>query len=232
MSFPKIYYDGFDFEKYGTLECVSGYTTNTTIMRQGNKLNYKKFYEDNKSTINGKPISFQVFSDDNNTIIKQAREINSIGPNIYVKVPCVNSKNESLMDTIVLLLNENIKINITVVIMHQQLDSIYSYIKDIQTPTIVSVFGGRISDSGFNPKETIQYATNLFRENKNIEVLWAGCKDNLVIQNAKDTNCHIVTLPDAIISRINRLELPLEGLSQDIAKAFLKDGIEGQLSIL
>lgn len=228
----KIFYDGYNIKEYQNLLCIKGYTTNTTIMRQGLQLNYKKFYEENKDIINNRPISFQIFSDSSDEIIEQAKQIDSLGKNIYVKVPCVNSKNESLMDTIIRLLNNNIKVNITVVVTKEQLDTIYSYIKDTSTPTIVSVFGGRISDSGFNPKETILYATNLFKENKNIEILWAGCKDNLVIQNANDTNCHIVTLPDAIISRINRLSIPLEGLSRDLAKAFLKDGIEGNLSIL
>ena len=228
---PKIFYDGCDITKFGSYQGVVGFTTNTTIMRQSNQLNYKIFYEQNKDLINGRPISFQIFSNDKNEILLQAKMIYSIGNNIYVKVPVINSNGESLLDIIKILLDEGIKINITAVFTQDQIDLIQPIVLDTKTPTIVSIFGGRISDTGVNPKDIISYAVNLFKDNLSVEVLWAGCKDNLVIKNADDIGCHIVTLPDTIMMRINRIGQPLNNLSQDTVKSFLKDALEGALRI-
>lgn len=231
MSNPKIFYDGCEMKKFAGYPNVVGFTTNTTIMRQSNQLNYKKFYDDNKELIAGRAISFQVFSDDSAVVLDQARQIHSLGTNIYVKVPVINSQGTSMLDTVKTLLNEGIMVNVTAIFTKGQLDQVRDCVVNTQTPTIVSVFGGRISDSGVNPKEIIAYAVELFKANSKIEVLWAGCKDNLVIQNAKSVGCQIVTLPEAILSRINRLGQPLDNLSQDTVKSFLKDALDGGLQI-
>jgi transaldolase len=228
---PKIFYDGCDIKKFGSYPGVVGFTTNTTIMRQSNELNYKIFYEQNKDLINDRPISFQIFSNDKNEILLQAKMINAIANNIYVKVPVINSNGESLLDIIKILLDDGIKINITAVFTQDQIDLIQAIVLNTKTPTIVSIFGGRISDTGVNPKDIISYAVNLFKDNLSVEVLWAGCKDNLVLKNADDIGCHIVTLPDTIMTRINRIGQPLNNLSQDTVKSFLKDALEGALRI-
>jgi transaldolase len=147
-------------------------------------------------------------------------------------VPIINSRGEQLIDTAVELLLEGIQVNITAVFTLEQINLLGEKILNVQTPTIVSIFGGRISDTGVNPKEIIQHAVNLFKNNTNIEVLWAGCKDNLVLQNASDVGCHIVTLPETIMTRINRIGQPLNSLSQDTVKSFLKDAVEGGLRIV
>lgn len=231
MSSPKIFYDGCEMKKFAVYPNVVGFTTNTTIMRQSNQLNYKKFYDENKELIAGRAISFQVFSDDSAVVLEQARQIHSLGTNIYVKVPVINSQGTSMLDTVKTLLDEGIMVNVTAIFTKGQLDQVRDCVVNTQTPTIVSVFGGRISDSGVNPKEIIAYAVELFKTNSKIEVLWAGCKDNLVIQNAADVGCQIVTLPEAILSRINRLGQPLDNLSQDTVKSFLKDALDGGLQI-
>ncbi len=229
---PKIFYDGAEVAKFASYDGVVGFTTNTTIMRQGGKLNYTKFYEEHKEQIAGRPISFQIFADSSAEIEEQARKISAIGPNVYVKVPIINSRSELLLPVIEKLLADGIKVNITAIFTEQQIYEIaQSKVAKSQTPVIVSVFAGRISDTGVNPKGMIEYAVKLFRDNNNIEILWAGCKDNLVIQNAKDVGCQIVTLPDAIMTRINRIGQPLDSLSQDTVKSFLKDGVEGGLAI-
>jgi transaldolase len=229
---PKIFYDGADIVKFGGQAGVVGFTTNTTIMRQGGKLNYTDFYRANADVIAGRPISFQIFTDDATEAEVQARAISSIGPNIYVKVPIINSRGISMIPTIVKLLGEGIKINITAIFTEEQIASIAaSAISSTSTPTIVSVFAGRISDTGVNPKGLIGNAVNAFKSNPLIEVLWAGCKDNLVIQNARDVGCQIVTLPDAIMQRINRIGQPLTTLSQETVASFLKDGVDGGLTV-
>lgn len=232
MLLPKIFYDGCDFAKFASYPNVVGFTTNTTIMRQSNQLNYKAFYDANQGLIQARPISFQIFSDDPETVLQQARQIHSLGTNIYVKVPVINSQGDSMMNVVDQLLREGIQVNVTAIFTKNQIDTVYSTIQSTQTPVIVSVFGGRISDTGVNPKEIIAYAVEVCKANPKIEILWAGCKDNLVIQNARDVGCHIVTLPDAILSRINRLGQPLTNLSQDTVKSFLKDAVEGCLQIV
>jgi transaldolase len=227
----KIFYDGCDIVKYGSISSVVGFTTNTTIMRQSNQLNFTEFYNTNKKYINDRPISFQIFSDDVSMIKEQARKISAIGKNVYSKIPVINSRGEQLIDTALELLNEGVKVNITAVFTINQIDLIASKIVNVQTPTIVSVFGGRISDAGVNPKATIKYAVDSFKSNPNIEVLWAGCRDNLVIEYASEIGCHIVTLPDAVISRIHRIGQSLDNLSQEVVNSFLKDAVDGGLQI-
>lgn len=231
MGGPKIFYDGCDLAKFASYPNVVGFTTNTTIMRQSGKLNYKQFYEENKALIAGRAISFQVFSDDPFVVLEQARKIHMLGENIYVKVPVINSRGESLLDVAKQLLDEGIQVNVTAIFTEHQVLEVSRAILNTPTPAIVSVFGGRISDTGVNPKEIVGFAVERVKSNPKIEVLWAGCKDNLVIQNATDVGCQIVTLPDAILSRINRLGQPLDTLSQDTVKSFLKDAVEGGLSI-
>jgi transaldolase len=231
MQLPKVFYDGASLTTYANYPDVVGFTTNTTILRQAGVTNYKNFYDSNAALINDRPISFQIFSDSSSVILEQARQIHMLGKNIYVKVPLINSQGDSLLSTIQTLLQEGIRVNVTALFTNEQLIELQKGVLDTKTPCIVSVFGGRISDTGVNPKEIIGNAVQLFSSNPHIEILWAGCKDNLVIQNARDVGCHIVTLPDAIISRINRLGKPLDTLSQETVKSFLKDGLEGGLQV-
>jgi len=231
MSFGKIFYDGYDLNRYASISGVVGFTTNTTIIRQAGYSSYKRFYEDNAHLIAGRPISFQVFSDNSETVIAQAKQIDSIGNNIYVKVPIVNSVGESMIETINAILSMGIRVNITAVFTPSQISRLESELITSGTPTIISIFGGRISDTGIDPKLVIKDACQRFSSKQEIEILWCGCKDNLVIQNAKDVACHIVTLPDAVISRINRIGMSLESLSVDTVKAFLQDAIGNNLSV-
>lgn len=229
---PKIFYDGADIAKFGGQDGVVGFTTNTTIMRQAGQLNYTNFYRANETVIAGRPISFQVFADDAAEVEAQARAISAIGPNIYVKVPIINSRGELLLPIVERLLADGIKVNITAVFTQEQILEIErSNVANTKTPAIISVFAGRISDTGVNAKGLIEYAVRAFSSNANIELLWAGCKDNLVLQNARDVGCQIVTLPDAIMQRINRIGQPLTSLSQDTVKSFLKDAIDGGIVI-
>jgi len=227
----KIFYDGCTMS-YATNPSVVGFTTNTTIMRQAGQKNYTVFYQTHKDIINNRPISFQCFEETHDNIMNQSRLISAIGPNVYVKVPVQNSNGESLVSTVVALLQEGVKVNITAVFTTQQLDEISNTVPtDCTTPCIVSVFGGRISDTGVFPITTIKYAVDVMRSHPTVEILWAGCKDNLCLQQADQVGCHIVTLPDAIISRIQRIGQSLDQLTQDTVRSFRKDAIEGELVV-
>jgi transaldolase len=221
----KIFYDGCSISTYASNPNVVGFTTNTSIMKSSNQLNYRQFYESHKERINGRPISFQIFSDDKDVIRQQARDIHSLGPSIYVKIPIVTSTGESLLPLIYDLRNEGMMVNITAVCTKQQLDDIRLCLSsDCNVPTIVSVFAGRISDTGVNPKEMVAYAVEVHKDLPHVEILWAGVRDNLVFDIAKEIGCHIVTIPDAVISRMHRLGSSFDGLSTEVVGSFLKDG--------
>ena len=227
---PKIFYDGYDLEKYDGL--YVGITTNPSIIRQSGYKSYKTFYDDKKKIIQNCPISFQVFSDSETEIVEQAKHIRSIGTNVYVKVPIVNSKGESNMSAINNILSMNTPVNITAVFTKEQIDFIYNtLINKKSTSVIISIFGGRISDTGVDPKETVKYACDTFKDHLEVEILWCGCRDNLVIQHAKDIGCHIVTLPDNVISRISRIGTSLTSASEDVVKMFMKDALDNKLII-
>lgn len=228
----KLFYDGCDIKQFGTYPNILGFTTNPTIMKQSGQSNYAAFYEANKEYINGRPISMQVFSDDPNEIFDQAEKISSIGANIIVKIPVVTSKGESNLPVIRRILEKSIPVNITAIFAKIQIDQIYMKLANISTNFIVSIFAGRISDTGVDPKDIIKYAVDTFAAYSNVQVLWAGVKDNLIIKNADDIGCHIATLPDSILLRINRLGQSLENLSRDTVFSFNKDASDNILSIL
>jgi transaldolase len=228
----KLFYDGCDIKKFGTYPNIVGFTTNPTIMKQSGQSNYKTFYEANKEYINGRPISMQVFSDDPNEIADQAEKISSLGTNTIVKVPVVTSKGESNLPVIRRILEKGIPVNITAVFAKIQIDQIYMKLANVSTNFIVSIFAGRISDTGLDPKDIVKYAVDTFTACSNVQILWAGVKDNLIIKNSDDIGCHIATLPDSILLRINRLGQPLENLSKDTVFSFNKDASDIILSIL
>ena len=216
-----IYYDGTSIEKYATLDYVKGFTTNTTFMVQGNKLNYTEFYNTHKELIKNRPISLQLYSDKDEDIIDQARKIASLGDNVFVKVPVIKSTGEDNNHVISQLLKEGFKLNITAIFTEAQLRHLYTVLKDYSNPIIISVFAGRISDTGCNPFEIVQFACKLY---PNAHVLWAGCKETLSIQHAIDAGCKIITIPDSIMDRLSRINKDLTEFSKETVLSFKKDG--------
>src|SRR6056300_333552 len=231
MDKIKIFYDGTNITKYGYLYYISGFTTNTTFMVQGNELNYPEFYKKNSEIIGNKPISLQVFKDIDIEIYNDAKIISAYGENVYVKIPIIKSDGSSNINIIKTLIEEGIKVNITAIFTESQLLTIYSSLKDITTtPIIVSIFAGRISDTSTDPNKIITFGCKLFKENKNVEILWAGCKENLSIQHAIDCGCHIITIPDSIIDRLTRVGTDLTDMSIMTAANFNNDGKKANIT--
>lgn len=228
----KLFYDGCDIKKFGDYPNIVGFTTNPTIMKQSGQSNYRAFYEANKEYIRDRPISMQVFSDDPHEILEQAKKIASIGKNVIVKVPVVTSKGESNLPVIRDILENDIPVNITAIFTKSQIEEVSLRLNGVSTDFIISIFAGRISDTGVDPKDIVKYAVDTFATYPNAQILWAGVKDNLVVKNSNDVGCHIATLPDAILLRINRLGQSLENLSTDTVKSFLSDAITNNTSIL
>ena len=229
----ELYYDGTNIEKYGLMKDIVGFTTNTTFMVQGGKTHYPEFYESVKEIVNNRPISLQLFSSNPEKIIEDAYKISSYGPNVYVKIPIIQPNGESNVDTIVNLAMNGVKINVTAIFtMHQVLELYHKlWDKKLETPMIVSIFAGRISDTCVDPKPLIQFICKLLKPLNHIKVLWAGCKETLSIQHAIDVGCHIITIPDSILDRLSRVDKDLFEFSKETVQGFNNDGLKANIVV-
>ena len=216
-----FYYDGNNIEKYANFPNVSGFTMNSTFIKQSGYPSYREFYNANSNFINNRPISLQVTSD--NTIIEDAKALSVFGLNVFVKVSILNSKGDSNLSVIKELLEQGIKINITCVYTKQQILDTYEVLYNVNTPYIVSIFAGGISDTGLDPLPYIELAVDTFKSNSNAQILWAGVKDNVAIKNSIKVGCHIITIPDSVMDRLGRLDLDLHQMSIDKVKLFNND---------
>lgn len=221
-----IYYDGTNIQKYSNLSIIKGFTTNVTLMKQTGVTNYKSFVEQHKNLIGrSRPISLQIFNDDEDLSYDDALVIDQIGKTFniqtVVKVPVTYKK------LIRKLYEEKILINITAVFDKSQIDDIYELIStDNGTSVVVSIFCGRITDTNVDPIPIVKYSVTKFSLCKNVKILWAGCKDLIGVNSAIQTGCHIVTVPETILDRLGRIGQNLHDLSLDTVRSFNKDGLD------
>lgn len=220
----KLFADGADigdmFELYKK-RVVSGLTTNPTLMRKAGVKNYKEFAKQVLELIPDMPISFEVFSDDPITMGKEAREIASWGKNVYVKIPITNSEGVSTRDLIKELSSDGIKVNITAILTPAQVDDVIDYL-DKRTPSIVSVFAGRIADTGMDPVPIMTTIGKMVR-NHNTELLWASTRELLNVIQAEKCGCDIITVTPDILKKLPMLGKDLTELSLDTVKMFYED---------
>ena len=228
----KIFCDIADInliKKFSKKKIVKGFTTNPSLIRKAGAKNYEKYC---KSILNftKKPISFEVFADDNKNIIKQALKIKNWGKQVYVKIPVTNSKGFFLGSVIKKLNNENIKLNITAVYTSNQTIQILKKINK-KTKVIISIFAGRMADVGKDPipefKRSIKYAKKF----KNVEILWASVREPYNYIQAKQIGCHIITIPPSIIEKIEKFGKTFKKLTIDTVKAFLEDSKKSNFKI-
>lgn len=217
----KVFYDGDNIQKYCNHPRVVGFTMNSTFIKQSGTNSWKEFYDTNNSFIRSRPISLQVTNDEE--VEQQAYKLHAFDANIYVKVPVLNSKGESNLSTINRLLAQGVKVNITCVYTHEQVETVFDTLENKNTPAIVSIFAGGISDAGHDPVPTVSLAVQLAKAFPNVEILWAGVKDNLAFQKCVETGCHIITVPDSVMDRMNRIGLDLHQMSIDKVKLFNTD---------
>jgi len=217
----KIFYDGNNPQLYNTI--VDGFTSNASFAGKSNYIRYIDYIQEYlKHTLN-LSCSFQVLSDNDQDIIKQAKIISSLSDTIFVKIPIIKSNGNLNLDIIQYLLNDNIKINITALYTIQHIELIKKLL-NIPTEIIISIFAGSIMDAGLDPIKTIDYAVNLYHKYNNVEILWAGCQTNLNIIQAKNSKCDIITVPDTVISKIDRINVDLDILAKDRVGRFIEDG--------
>ncbi len=190
-------------------------------MRKAGAKNYAKYCNDILN-ITSKPISFEVFADDNKYIIEQAFKIKSWGKQIFVKIPITDSKGIFLGKTIKSLNSKKIKLNITAVYTAKQTKKILNSI-DKKTKVIISIFAGRMGDVGKDPIPEIKKSLKLAKSFKNVEILWASTREPYNFIQAKQLGCHIITIPPAIIEKIEKFGKSFSDLTKDTVKNFLID---------
>ena len=229
----KIFCDIADLDlikKFNNKKIVKGFTTNPSLMRKAGAKNYKLYSKQILRVCKNKPISFEVFADDHKTMIKQGIEINKWGKNIYVKVPIVNSKNQFTGKVIKYLNNQNIKLNITAVYTANQTAKILKIINK-KTKVIISIFAGRAGDVGKDPVPEFVKSIKMAKRYKNVEILWASVREPYNYTQAKQIGCHIITIPPAIIEKIQNFGKSFDQLTQETVKNFLIDSKKSNFKI-
>ncbi len=230
----KIYADGADIDsmlKEYDKGLVKGFTTNPSLMKKAGVKDYKEFGREVVSSISDMPISFEVFADDEETMIKEAREIATWSENIFVKIPVVNTKGEFNKNVITTLSKENIKLNITAVFTIEQVrDILESLEKD--SSAIISIFAGRIADTGVDPMDLIKESVELSKEYKNVEILWASCRELYNIFQAEDSGCHIITVHNSILDKLDNIGRDLTKYSVETVQDFFEDANSLGFSII
>ncbi|MDA9814168.1 transaldolase [Candidatus Pelagibacter sp.] len=217
-------------EKFNKKKIVSGFTTNPSLMRKAGAKNYEAYSKQILKLCGNKPISFEVFADDHNSMIKQGIKINTWGKNVYVKVPVINSKNQFTGKVIKELNNQNIKLNITAVYTAKQTEKILKQINK-KTNVIISVFAGRAGDTGKDPLPEFIKSIKMAKKFKNVEILWASVREPYNYLQAKQLGCHIITVPPSIIEKIEKFGKSFNQLTLETVKAFLLDSKKSNFKI-
>ena len=229
----KIFCDISDLakiKKFNKKKIVKGFTTNPSLMRKAGAKDYKSYSKEILKICKKKPISFEVFADDHKSMIEQGKKISSWGKNVYVKVPVVNSKNIFSGKVIKELNGQNIKLNITAVYTARQTENILKLLNK-KTKVIISIFAGRAGDTGKDPIPEFIKSIKLAKRFKNVEILWASVREPYNYLQAKQLNCQIITVPPAIIEKIEKFGKSFNELTKETVKAFLIDSKKSKFKI-
>ena len=217
-------------KKFNKKKIVKGFTTNPSLMRKAGAIDYKAYSKKILKICTKKPISLEVFADDNDNMIRQAKKINTWGKNVYVKIPIINSKGQFTGKVINKLNNQNIKLNITAVYSSNQAKKILKVINK-KSKVIISIFAGRAADTGKNPVPEFRKSLKLAKNFKNVEILWASVREPYNYLQAKELGCHIITIPPAIIEKIEKFGKSFNRLTLETVKGFLTDSRKSRFRI-
>ena len=229
----KIFCDIADLsliKKFNKRKIVKGFTTNPSLMRKAGAKNYANYSRKILKICKNKPVSLEVFADNEKDMIKQGLIINEWAKNVYVKVPVVNSKNKFSGNVINTLNNQGIKLNVTAVYTAEQTKKILQKI-DKKTKVIISIFAGRAADAGKDPIPEFIKSIKLAKKFKNVEILWASVREPYNFLQAKQLGCHIITTPPSIIDKIEKFGKSFKNLTQETVRAFLLDSKRSNFEI-
>ena len=216
-------------KKFNKKKIVKGFTTNPSLMRKAGAINYIS-YTKKILKITNKPVSCEVFADNQKEMIDQGVKISKWGKNIFVKVPVTNSEGKFMGKVIQNLNKNNIKLNITAVYTAKQTKKILNRINK-KTKVIISIFAGRMSDVGKDPIPEFRKSVKISKKFKNVEILWASTREPLNYLQAKQLKCHIITVPPAIIEKIEKFGKSFQKLTIDTVKGFLTDSKRSNFKI-
>jgi transaldolase len=221
-----IFADGA--EKAGMLEMyakpyIKGFTTNPTLMRKAGVADYESFARDILQAIPDRPISFEVFADEFTEMARQARKIATWGRNIRVKIPITNTRRESSVPLCERLTQEGIPLNVTAIFTLEQVQAVVDVVKG-GAPTYVSVFAGRVADTGADPVPLMAEAVRRLAVAPNIELIWASPREVLNVFQADAIGCHIITVTNDILKKLSLVGRDLGDYSLETVKMFYDDG--------
>ena len=224
----KIFADGAD--KAGMLEMyekpyIKGLTTNPTLMKKAGIKDYRDFCKDILSSIKDKPLSFEVFADDFSEMEKHALEIASWGGNVYVKIPVTNTKKETCYNLVQKLARQKVKLNVTAIMTLSQVRDVVNSL-DPNVPSYVSIFAGRIADTGYDPVPLMAAAVEQLKIAPAAELIWASPRELLNIFQADDIGCQVITVTNDILKKLSLVNYDLNEYSLDTVKMFYKDAVE------
>jgi transaldolase len=229
----KIYADGAD--RLGMLEMyrdplIRGFTTNPTLMRKAGIADYRSFALDIVRAIPDRPISFEVFSDDFEGMERQAREIARWGDNVYVKIPVTTTLGESSAPLIRTLTRGGVKVNVTALLALDQVRDVGAALAG-GAPACISVFAGRVADTGRDPMPLMAAAVELLRPHPNIELIWASPRELLNVFQADTVGCHIITATNDILAKLGLVGRDLREYSLETVKMFRDDALKAGFSL-
>jgi transaldolase len=230
LSKIKVFYDGMDIEKYTKNKFVQGFTTNCTFFSKYKIRNYTEYYNSIKDSLEDRPISFQIWEDDEKAI-EQIEKIHTLAPEAYIKIPILNTRGEYNTQVYEYAKSKKIRVNITALHTNNHIDKVYELFGDYDIPYIVSIFVGPVSDVGNDPTDFLDYTANKFKENQKCEILWAGCREVYGIYRAIQGGCHIVTCPDSVIDKLEFLGKSCDQLTSERVAIFRNDALTSNLSI-
>ncbi|APT16047.1 transaldolase [Staphylococcus epidermidis] len=231
----KVFADGADIEEMKSAyknQLVDGFTTNPSLMAKAGVTDYKAFAEEAVSEIPDASISFEVFADDLPTMEKEAEILKQYGDNVFVKIPIVTPTGESTLPLIKSLSSKQVRLNVTAVYTIEQVKAITDAVTE-GVPTYVSVFAGRIADTGIDPLPLMKEAVKVTHSKEGVQLLWASCREVYNVIQADEIGADIITCPADVVKKVNNnLGRDIGELSVDTVKGFAKDIQSSGLSIL
>ncbi len=229
----KLFADGADIEdmrRLANLSYIQGLTTNPTLMAQAGVNNYESFAKEVLTFLKDKPISFEVFSDDFDDMERQANKIAGWGDNIYVKIPITNTKGDSSAALVKRLSANGVKLNITALLTLEQVNTVHDVLSP-DVPAIISVFAGRVADTGRDPIPMMVSAKEILADQPKTELLWASPREVLNIIQADQSGCHIITATSGILNKLSKLDYNLEKFSLDTVRMFYNDAQKAKYTL-
>jgi transaldolase len=229
----KIFADGADAASMAELArhpFIRGFTTNPTLMRKAGVQDYRAFARAALAAIPDKPISFEVFADDDAGMVRQAREIASWGPHVYVKIPVTNTAGASTCDLVRRLSAEGVQVNVTAVMTLAQVETIAGALAG-GAPSCVSLFAGRIADTGRDPVPHVRRALEILQAAPRAELIWASPREVFNIVQASEVGCHIITVTNDLLAKLGLFDKSLEEYSLDTVRMFFTDAENARFSL-